>query len=61
MKLIIILFQHLTGKIAIEALLQKDLVYILFKSLSKKYQDEGNEKLRIIATILGCQGFTQPH
>jgi AcrR family transcriptional regulator len=36
----------------IEALIKKELEDIFFKSLLKKYQDEGNEKLRITATLL---------
>jgi AcrR family transcriptional regulator len=36
----------------IEAILKKELEQIILQSLLKKYQDESNEKLRMIATML---------
>ena len=36
----------------LEAILKKELEQIIFQSLLKKYQDESNEKLRMIATML---------
>lgn len=37
----------------LESILKKELEQIIFQSLLKKYQDESNEKLKMIATILG--------
>jgi AcrR family transcriptional regulator len=36
----------------IESIIKKELEHIFFQSLLKKYQDESNENLRIIATML---------
>ncbi|WP_156390168.1 MULTISPECIES: hypothetical protein [unclassified Paenibacillus] len=36
----------------VEAIIKKELEHIIYQLLLKKYQGEGNEKLRIVATML---------
>ncbi|MCM2535079.1 TetR/AcrR family transcriptional regulator [Neobacillus pocheonensis] len=43
-------YQDMT--VNIESIIKKELEHIFFQSLLKKYQDESNENLRIVATML---------